>query len=633
MVITKLISAARWAALLFFILCAGTTAHSQSIAPDFYQLEHQNKAFSQDPVTGELKVVAVMVEFQPDTNRFTSGNGTFGPGSIPYLDDPGTNIDPLPHNKAYFEAHLEFVKNYFENASNGQLTINYQVLDNVYRLPNEMKEYSPIGVDPSSEPLAELAHDVWTVVAEDGALPLNFIPDNNTVFVVFHAGVGRDIQLTGTTLNITPQDIPSVYLSRNAISRLFDDPSFSGFPIDNGNVLVSNTVITPRTLSRSGEDVTGNEFVLSLSINGLLTAQIGSHLGLPDLFNTQTGESGIGRFGLMDGAGIFAYNGLFPPELSAWEKVRLGWQQPFEIQPEPEQEIFLPAAVLKEPNSIARISISNDEYFLIENRHRDPDNTGVTLTIQPPDGSAPVEQTFTNSDTSFVFQFSDFADNLIPGVVTNVSNYDFALPGGPVGAIDDIEDERVLNGGFLIWHIDESVIRNQLALRNGINDNPDRRGVELMEADGAQDIGRPTAIGFFQNEVNGSAFDFWWSGNNASVITQSGTITLYENRFGPDTTPNNNSKSGAPSFFELDEFSDNLPMGSFTIRSASPNSELYNLVESRQNLPYTYYSTGTVRPPLAAIPFSNGNNSLALIPAQGGFHIYNFDDNSLSDFA
>ncbi len=587
-------------------------------------------------VEGILNVIAVMVEFQPDTNRFTSGSGTFEPGSIPYLEDPDTNIDALPHDHGYFEAHLEFAKNYFERMSHNRLTINYQVLPEIYRLDKHMEHYSPIGQDPDLSPLGEFANDVWELVAADGTLPVELNQHQNTAFIIFHAGVGRDIELTGTTLDKTPQDIPSVYLSRDALRRFLDDPSFSGFLIDNGNILVNNTLILPRTLSRAGTDAADNRFVLPLSINGLLTAQIASHLGLPDLFNTKTGESGIGRFGLMDGAGIFSYNGLFPPEMSAWEKVYLGWEEPFETLPEPERQINLDAAVKKNPKSIARISISNDEYFLIENRHRDPENQGITLTIRRPDGSV-TEQTFTNRDTSFVFQLSNFDELLEPGVVTNVSNYDFSLPGGPVGILDETDEERVLNGGILIWHIDESVIRSQLAMRQGVNDNPDRRGVELMEADGAQDIGRPTQIGFTQNEVNGSAFDFWWSGNNASVRTPTGTITLYENRFGPDTTPNNRSKSGSPSFFELFDFSDNLPTASFRIRPADPFSDLYRLTKSKQNLPFKYYTPADVSHwqnfPLAIIPFESDEQNMALIPAQDGVHIYNADKNSLFDFS
>ncbi len=612
---------------------AGAQAHLQRNLP--VSALQINQLLPAQPVEGTLNVIAVMVEFQPDSNRFTSGNGTFEPGSIPYLENPGTNIDALPHDQKYFEAHLEFAKNYFEQMSHNRLSIEYQVLPEIYHLDQPMEYYSPIGHDPDLSPLGELANDVWNLVAADGRLPLELNPHQNTAFIIFHAGVGRDVELTGTTLDKTPQDIPSVYLNRDALRRFLDDSSFSGFPIDNGNFLVNNTLILPRTLTRAGQDAAGNRFVLPLSTNGLVTAQIASHLGLPDLFNTQTGESGIGRFGLMDGAGIFSYNGLFPPEMSAWEKIYLGWEEPFDISPEPESQISLDAAVKKSPKSIARVAISNDEYFLIENRHRDPDNTGVTLTIQQPDGSI-INQTFTNRDTSFVLQLSNFDDQLEPGVVINASNYDFSLPGGPVSAIDETDEGRILNGGFLIWHIDESVIRSQLAMGNGVNDQPDRRGVELMEADGAQDIGRPTQIGLTRNEANGSAFDFWWSGNDASVITPTGTITLYENRFGPDTTPDNSSKSGSPSFFELYDFSGNLPTATFSIRTAEPFSDLYKLTDLKQNLPFNYFTPFDTSYwqdfPLAIIPFEMEERSMALIPAQNGIHIYSADENALYDF-
>lgn len=585
---------------------------------------------------GTLHILAVMVEFQPDTNQYTSGDGTFGTGSLPYLENNEIFIDPLPHDKKYFEAHLEFARNYFSKMSDNSLDIQYQVIDNIYQLPEKMENYSPIGENPGSEPLADLARDAWQKLGSDGSLDISLTPNDEIAFVIFHAGVGRDIELTGTILEKTPQDIPSVYLSQDALGRLFDDPSFSGFPIHNGDLLVDHTIIVPRTLTRVGEDISGAEVVLPLSLNGMITAQIGSHIGLPDLFNTETGESGIGRFGLMDGAGIFAYNGLFPPELSAWEKIHMGWSTPFDIDKD-DGEITLPAASLGQPNSIGKISISASEYFLVENRHREADETGTTLTIQPPDGSEPITQTFTNTDTAFVFQQSDFSELLEPGVVIDVSNYDFALPGGPAEVLEETEDDdgRILNGGFLIWHIDEGIIQNQLAARNGINDDPRRRGVNLVEADGAQDIGRPTAIGFFENEVNGSAFDFWWSGNDASVITQSGTITLYENRFGPDTTPDNSSNSGAPSFFELLDFSDYLPQATFQIREAQPNDDLYAEKVSIHELPLSYFTPGEnsywSRYPLSTFSYSAGQQNLSFYPANDGMMVYDFNENELTD--
>src|SRR6056297_116662 len=618
--------------LIFLVLSAGQLLAQSNVAP--FRISHDANSVSRTTLSdGTLHIVAAMVEFQPDTTRFTSGNGSFSDESIPYLQNESITIDPLPHNKAYFEAHLEFAKNYFLKMSSGNLNISYQVLDNVYRLPEKMAAYSPVGVNPASDPLADLARDAWTEVAESGNLDLGFNPGDQIAFALFHAGVGRDIELTGTTLDKTPQDIPSVYISSDAFSTLFDDPSFSGFPIDGGNLLVDNTLILPRTLTRAGVDITGSEVLLQLSTNGMVTAQIGSHIGLPDLFNTETGESGIGRFGLMDGAGIFAYNGLFPPELSAWEKIHMGWTDPFEVSYNRAAPVSLPASALDQPNSIAKIPLSNREYFLVENRHREASETGTELSIRRPDGSF-VTQSFSNNDTTFVFQLSGFSDELEPGVVVDVSNYDFALPGGPAEVLEETgsDDERILNGGILIWHIDEGIIQQRLAANRGINDDPDEKGVRLMEADGAQDIGRPTAIGFFENEVNGSAFDFWWSGNNASVITGTQTISLYENRFGPNTTPDNDSNSGAESQFELFDFSDNLPVASVSIREPE-SGDLYEVIDFIRDLPLSHstpsdeaYWSGY---PLSTFTLETEAGSYVYLPSRDGISIYDLEENVL----
>ncbi|MEX0647649.1 MAG: T9SS type A sorting domain-containing protein [Balneolaceae bacterium] len=595
----------------------------------FATLLPQNITAQTSPAEGNLQIIAVMVEFQPDENRFTSGDGTFDDESLPYLEHPGTNIDPLPHNREYFEAHLEFARNYFERQSGNRLSIHYQVLPDIYRLEKPMESYSPVGENPALDPLADLAKDAWEKVAEDGELPVSISPQDNIAFAIFHAGVGRDIELKGTTLDKTPQDIPSVYLDQEAFRTLSKDAGFTGFPISNGNLLVDNTLILPRTLSRAGEDISGETFVLPLSINGMVTAQIGNHLGLPDLFNTETGESGIGRFGLMDGAGIFAYNGLFPPELSAWEKIYLGWETPFTVEYQDNSLLSLPAASLREAGSIAKIPISSDEYFLVENRHRDPDGAGVTLTIQTPDGSLQ-EITLTNNDTEFTSQEPGFDEHLPAGVVVDVSNFDFALPGdlgtGPKNS-SNTDDQRELNGGILIWHIDEAVIRNKLGIE-GINSDPARRGISLKEADGAQDIGNPTAIGITQNEATGSAFDFWWAGNNASVAIQSDTISLYQNRFGPDTTPNNQSNSGGPSFFELYDFSENLPAAGFRIRKVSPFTDYEpaasGVIAATTFTPFTdeYWKNY----PLSMVPYG-GNN--ILIPAPDGIFFYDLSEDRI----
>lgn len=561
--------------MLFLFL--SPSSHSQEIQlKRSHPISLNNEVRRATPAIGTLNVVAVMVEFQPDTNRLTSGTGIFGDNGmegLPYLTrEEKTYIDPLPHNRNYFETHLEFAKNYFLKASDQQLTIDYQVLPQVYQLDKMMEEYAPIGETFTLEKITALMQDVWTTVDAQGGFDATGLDPDNTAFVIFHAGIGRDVELLGTSLDITPFDLPSITLDEENLAKLLDDPSFDGFSINNGSFRVNNSMLIPRTQSRRGTDISDDEIVFPLSINGLLCASIGSYLGLPDLFNTENGQPAIGRFGLMDGAGFFAYNGLLPPEPSAWEKIFLGWETPVDISFDEMSAIQLPAGSLNQPNSIAKVELSSTEYFLIENRHRDPNlpsetEASVTITTRSTDGML-VQQTFTNLDEDFIFQAAGFDTLLVPGTIVDVSNFDWSLPGGlDVGEDDDAgtEDDRHLNGGMLIWHIDEGVLA-QLLDRDRVNAAENRRGVDLEEGDGAQDIGK--SVGLLDNSPTfGYAFDFWWAGNDFRVITQTTEIDLNpDNIFGPKTYPNNNSNSGARSGFELYDFSDNLPVASFKIR-------------------------------------------------------------------
>ncbi|MDZ7717130.1 MAG: hypothetical protein U5J95_13055 [Balneolaceae bacterium] len=129
--------------------------------------------FSDQPIRNfgpldTLKIVGVRVEFQTDDNDLTSGNGTFGQNGLPYLNSNNITIDPLPHNQSYFESHLEFVKNYFEKVSGGDLNVEYQVLPDIYQLDEKMEFYAPTGVNASNQKLAILARDTWQKVEDEG---------------------------------------------------------------------------------------------------------------------------------------------------------------------------------------------------------------------------------------------------------------------------------------------------------------------------------------------------------------------------------------------------------------------------------------------------------------------------------
>jgi hypothetical protein len=84
----------------------------------------------------------------------------------------------------------------------------------------------------------------------------------------------------------------------------------------------------------------------------------------------------------MDGQSIFAYNGLFPPEPSPWEKIYLGWIVPAEASIEQRglhTNSFFLAGI--GDTSILKINLSSSEYYLIQNRQRDVNADGASSYI------------------------------------------------------------------------------------------------------------------------------------------------------------------------------------------------------------------------------------------------------------
>jgi hypothetical protein len=511
----------------------------------------------QNPAAAQYDVIALRVEFQPDTTRFTTGDGTFE-GAL--FDDGLTPaVDPLPHDAAYFEAHLSFLEHYVDRVSDGQTQVQTHLVPEVVRVSQKMAAYSPTGPDADSPEerakLYALIREAWTRADEDVAFDGASFDPETTVFVLLHAGVGRDVELIGTTLDKTPQDLPSLSLAgRTFAEAVGTDLTLNGLP-------VTNTLIIPRTETRQGTNFVVDEpFLLELSINGLLAASFFNALGVPDLFNTETGETAIGTFGLMDPNGIFAFRGLFPPEPSAWTKQFLGWTTPQEVDGAEAQTVSLRAASLSDGSDVARVPISDVEYFLVETRHRDPEGDGLVLQVWQ-DGAI-VEQRVQNGDDDFDGVTS--IDGFVGGVVVAVDNYDWALPGGLLrdGTGDPVLDEEgnpiPLNGGMLIWHIDERRLAD-----GTVNDDPGRRAVDLEEADSAQDLGfdAPASV------AAGSPFDFWFEGNSVTALTSSGAeVQLYENRFGPDTQPPSTTNAGGPSFITLEDFSPTGVEMAFTYR-------------------------------------------------------------------
>ncbi len=503
------------------------------------------------PAPPTLHVVALRVEFQPDTSRYTTGDGTFD-GAL--FDTLEPRIDPLPHDAAYFQAHLDFLEHYVATVSDGQTQLTTHLIPEVVRVSRPMGAYSPTGPEADSDAelarLAALVEEAWTLADRQSGFDPSGLDPERTVFLLFHAGVGRDIELTGTTFDRTPEDLPSLFFDEGALQRLLGGrlPGFKGRPVD-------HTMLIPRTETRRAYDfIQDQPFLAEISINGLLAASLFNALGVPDLFDTAGQQSAIGPFGLMDPYGFFAFNGLFPPEPSAWTRYYLGWADPVTLDFDAPGTHVLDA-VAGPGGGIARAAISDAEYFLIENRYRDP--TGEGLVMQVWQDGVVTEQRVTNGDETFN---SLDVSGFIGGVVVGANTYDWALPGG----LD--EDGNELNGGILIWHVDERVLAAGLAA-NRVNADPARRGLDLEEADGAQDLGRPNLNPLGPEFDRGSPFDFWYEGNPVRVITAGGReIRLYQNRFGPDTYPSTSTNDGGPSFLVLEGFSAPGPTMTFAFR-------------------------------------------------------------------
>jgi len=477
-----------------------------------------------------LKILAVMVEFAKDKDTETYGNGKFG---TIYSKDYGNDIlDPLPHNQQYFADHLTFVKNYFKKVSSGKLNIAYSILPDIYTVKNPMRYYSPSSESTTFDELGNLSKEVWRQV--DSLNPgFNFA--DYDMFIIFHAGVSRGL-ITPGSIGLE-RDIPSIFLSKKSLKKIYGD-NFDGFSVSNGNFKITNTAIMPETDSRELDGITGKTLI-QLTINGLLCTTVGNFLGVPDLFDTKTGKSAIGRFGLMDPQGFYAYQGIFPPEPSPWVKVFLGWETPVTVNLQDVHSVLTAQrAASAGDTTLLKVPLNSDEYYLIENRSRDAHNDGATVTYKV--GGQTFTKTFHYDTDGFRF----FNVDSIKGVVTDVDEPDWAVPG-----IDKNDKDGVFKDvGIVIWHIDQKVINANL-LNNRVNADKNNRGVYIEEADGIFDIGKD-----FQNILTGSvetreAFksDTWYKSNPSK---------LYKNVFDAQSKPSTVTNSGANTFISFKNFSD-----------------------------------------------------------------------------
>ncbi len=104
---------------------------------------------------------------------------------------------------------------------------------------------------------------------------------------------------------------------------------------------------------------------------GVFAHEFGHAFGLPDLYDangkTDGQSSGIGTWGLM-GSGSWGGDNVTPSRpshMSAWEKEYLGWVRPQLIKVD---QAGVSLAAVETTPQVAKVLISDEEYYLIENR-------------------------------------------------------------------------------------------------------------------------------------------------------------------------------------------------------------------------------------------------------------------------
>ena len=501
-------------------------------------------ALSNAALNDSLRVCGIRVAFQEDDFASTTGNGKF------LLESDGIDcdtytLDPPPHDRGYFESQLAAVHSYFDAVSYGKFGINLEGshvypagVNESYTLSQPMNYYNPYNeYDIQEKRLTELFRDAVTEAYTMDQI--NF--SSYDLVVVFHAGIGQDFSLP--FLDPTPEDIPSTYVDQAMIQDHLgvSSISFNGSEIEHGILLPESQNHLLFDIAQSMFSGVSEPCEYQYGLTGTFALMIGFAVGLPPLWNIETGESGIGIFGLMD-QGSNNGRGIVPSPPTSWTRMYAGWESP--TYADFGTSIKLAS---RNENQLVHISINESEYFLIENR----DNTvrdGISLdSIRYLMG----ENSGANEYPPYieVLQDSTGIEKNENGVVISVPNYDIGLPAS----------------GLLIWHIDETIIYAGLN-DYSVNRNLSRLGVDLEEADGAQDIGFPS-IFMFNDPTAGYFGDVWFKGNSQYELANPGMAGMSP-EFGPFTHPSTAANDGSSTFIRIGDISRASDTMSFTVSNS-----------------------------------------------------------------
>ena len=485
---------------------------------------------SQAQQSWKILVLRVDFPFEETDEATTSGRGRFDLRSLAdALSDYQLPYDVPPHDRSHYEHHMTALARYYATVSEGRIALQAEIFPRVdtlaYTLPTTALRYGN-GRTPQEigNKWRELAADAVALAEADPEGPVFSEYDS---YLIIHAGIGHE---TGQ-LN----DVRSVYLGA------LDLVQYGGpIDVDAGNHQIDNLWILPESVDDRGR----------AGLNGLLAKFFGHQLGLPGLSNFADGLPAMGGWSLMDvGANRIGFVlhdqtqaepsldfvfGTVPPHPMAWTKARLGWIEPMTVQRDTTVTIL---ATDRTPDGtdavvrIVRVPLSPSESVWLENRQqRSRNELDLPAGVEPP--FAGLELGWIEPSEA---QFSDRieaaeSDSLAgreAGVWLGADEYDVFIPGS----------------GILMWHVDDAIIG---ATPDGFNNDRERPGLVLKEADGYRDIGN-----FFfdrQDLTEGTRTDPFFAGFN--VENTAGVSHLSS-----DTSPNSRTNTGLDSGVEIEVLS------------------------------------------------------------------------------
>jgi len=264
----------------------------RGLGPHLFQAGGPTRDWSKALEPDVLRVLLVRVSFENNRDPQLTTIDPSGDFMLDPLADPGPlEIDPPPHNKAYFESHMQGLTEYYKYMSGGQLIIEGTVLpageNDSYQL-SDVADYGPgAGAFWTLENLERLVQDMMTtadagLVADGGNGLADYDDETPFTYVIFvHSGSDWQSDVLGDS----PNDIPTFFVTL-------------GEPVD---LIGTNPVGNPGQLSEcSIIPETTNQDGLPGSIAAAFYHEFGHALGLPDVYNTQNGLPAVGIWDLMD---------------------------------------------------------------------------------------------------------------------------------------------------------------------------------------------------------------------------------------------------------------------------------------------------------------------------------------------